>query len=110
MAKTRDESLYLCNKCGAKSHKWVGQCATCGTWNSLELSRSGVGTLQQSPVNRGPQKLSDVPAGGTKRYQIGLTELDRVLGGGIVPGSVVLLGGEPGIGKSTLALLSLIHI
>ena len=107
MAKTRDESLYLCNKCGAKSHKWVGQCATCGSWNSLELSRSGIGAPQQSPVNQGPQKLSDVPTGGTKRYQIGLTELDRVLGGGIVPGSVVLLGGEPGIGKSTLALQAL---
>ncbi len=107
MVKARDESLYLCNNCGAICHNWVGQCATCGTWNSLDLSRSGVGTLQQSPVNQGPQKLSDVPTGGTKRYQIGLTELDRVLGGGIVPGSVVLLGGEPGIGKLTLALQAL---
>ena len=107
MAKTRVEALYICNNCGAKSYKWVGQCGTCGTWNSLGLAGPGVGDNRQSSINQSPQKLSDVPTSGNQRYQTGLTELDRVLGGGIVPGSVVLLGGEPGIGKSTLALQAL---
>ena len=107
MAKTRVEALYICNNCGAKSYKWVGQCGTCGTWNSLGLAGPGVGDNRQSSINQPPQKLSDVPTSGNQRYQTGLTELDRVLGGGIVPGSVVLLGGEPGIGKSTLALQAL---
>ena len=107
MAKTRVESLYICSSCGTGSHKWVGQCASCGAWNSLELAGPRAADIGQGLEGQGPRRLSDVSVEGSKRYQTGLTELDRVLGGGIVPGSVVLLGGEPGIGKSTLALQTL---
>ncbi|HCK75715.1 MAG TPA: DNA repair protein RadA [Gammaproteobacteria bacterium] len=107
MAKMRVETQYICSSCSASSYKWVGQCGTCGAWNSLRLAASRTGGIGQILASQSPQNLAEVRAEGNKRYQTGLTELDRVLGGGIVPGSVVLLGGEPGIGKSTLALQAL---
>ena len=109
MAKSLLESMYVCSNCSVKSHKWVGQCASCGSWNSLDrTSSTAIGSSRGGQRdNPGPRVLSEIEAADDKRYQTGLTELDRVLGGGIVPGSVVLLGGEPGIGKSTLALQAL---
>ena len=107
MAKTRTNTLYVCSHCGAKSHKWVGQCSSCDSWNTLDLvtTRGGSPALPGDVV--APVRLAEVVTKASERYQTGLSELDRVLGGGIVPGSVVLLGGEPGIGKSTLALQAL---
>ena len=107
MAKARTSTLYLCSHCGKKSHKWVGQCSSCGSWNTLGLvTATGVSPgLSSDSVT--PARLAYVVTRNYERYPTGLSELDRVLGGGLVPGSVVLLGGEPGIGKSTLALQAL---
>jgi len=99
----RPSSLYLCTACGGETLKWQGQCPACGEWNSLE-ARSAAPARR--PAAARPVALSPAggPAAGEERFGSGLSELDRVLGGGIVPGSVVLVGGEPGIGKSTLLL------
>ena len=107
MAKARTSTLYLCSHCGEKSHKWVGQCSGCGSWNTLDLVKATKSSTGLSSDSVAPVRLADVVTGNFERYQTGLSELDRVLGGGLVPGSVVLLGGEPGIGKSTLALQAL---
>src|SRR5690606_32621633 len=102
----------LCQSCGAQSHKWVGRCNSCGEWNSLveEIiekpvavdSRRFSGSLQKQGAQA--QLLSEVSNSQTERWFCPDAELNRVLGGGIVPGSLILLGGEPGIGKSTLLL------
>ena len=110
MPKSRADTLYRCSDCGAKSHKWVGQCGSCGAWNTLSLATDPGGFATDLPGSKPPTRLADVFTTEYERYPTGLTELDRVLGGGIVPGSVVLLGGEPGIGKSTLALQALGHL
>ncbi len=106
MAKARTQ--YLCQHCGAASPKWVGQCPDCGTWNSLVESvvtaaakpRGGMSGVASGRI----QKLADVGLVEATRASTGLSEMDRVLGGGIVPGAVILIGGDPGIGKSTLLL------
>jgi len=102
---------FACNNCGAHSTKWAGQCADCGTWNSIvEVIEASVGV---GDARRGGyageagsriENLSDVAPEDVIRFDSGLAELDRVLGGGLVSGSVVLIGGDPGIGKSTLLL------
>lgn len=110
MAKAR--SSYSCTDCGARHARWLGRCPTCGAWSTLvEQSDApaprGAEFLAPSPglaPSTKPIALRDVAGGGAPRIETGIPELDRVLGGGLVPGSVVLLGGEPGIGKSTLAL------
>ena len=107
MAKARTNTSYLCSRCGTKSHKWVGQCSSCGSWNTLDLVTATGVTPGFSSGQVTPARLTDVVTKNYDRYQTGLSELDRVLGGGLVPGSVVLLGGEPGIGKSPLALQAL---
>ena len=107
MAKARTNTSYLCSRCGTKSHKWVGQCSSCGSWNTLDLVTATGVTPGFSSGQVTPARLTDVVTKNYDRYQTGLSELDRVLGGGLVAGSVVLLGGEPGIGKSTLALQAL---
>ena len=105
MAKTK--TVYVCQNCGAKESKWVGKCSTCGEWNSfveeVEVSTKGnrVASIVGASSSR-PLKLSEVKANADERMDTGDGELNRVLGGGIVPGSMILLGGEPGIGKSTL--------
>ena len=101
MAKER--TAYRCSDCGASEAKWVGRCASCGTWGSIveEVART---TLRATAPGAGPRPLHLVATGGTSCQPTGVAELDRVLGGGLVPGSVTLLGGEPGIGKSTLLL------
>lgn len=108
------KTTYRCRECGAGASKWAGQCQDCGGWNTLDEATMS----SSSKVNRfsgyadqassvDVQILSDVQAGQVVRISSGLKELDRVLGGGIVPGSAILIGGDPGIGKSTLLLQSL---
>ncbi|UCG73574.1 MAG: DNA repair protein RadA [Chromatiales bacterium] len=100
MAKAR--TTYRCAECGAASPKWQGQCAGCGAWNTLEPARAAdLGGYAGEVRGR---RLADVDETALHRQSTGLVELDRVLGGGLVPGAVVLIGGDPGIGKSTLLL------
>jgi DNA repair protein RadA/Sms len=100
MSKTR--TTYRCSNCGATSPKWQGQCGACEAWNTLEPARNNASAGYAGEL-RG-RRLSDVNERAFMRQSTGLVELDRVLGGGLVPGSVVLIGGDPGIGKSTLLL------
>jgi DNA repair protein RadA/Sms len=109
----RAESRYVCQSCGASVLRWEGQCRTCGEWNTLvetvvrhETKRAATASAAARPgPGAEPVALSHPdPAGESVRRPVGIGELDRVLGGGLVAGSVVLLGGEPGIGKSTLLL------
>jgi DNA repair protein RadA/Sms len=99
----RPNPVFVCGSCGGETLKWQGQCPLCGEWNSLE-QRSAAGTRTESPAAAVPLSEGVAAAAGAERLASGMAELDRVLGGGIVPGSVILLGGEPGIGKSTLLL------
>lgn len=113
MAKAK--SIYSCTNCGAQHPKWTGQCQDCGDWNTLQEEAAPLRVTTNSKSARfegfapkaSVQKLPTVSIKGTPRTSSGLQELDRVLGGGLVPGSVILLGGDPGIGKSTLILQSL---
>jgi DNA repair protein RadA/Sms len=103
------KSVFICNECGFESPKWNGKCPECGAWNSFEETaapeKTKSSTLTKKSVSAGDTvKLRDVDMTAEIRYKTGLSELDRVLGGGLVKGSAVLLGGEPGIGKSTLLL------
>ncbi len=107
----RPQSRYVCQACGDAVLRWEGQCRACGAWNSLvetvvrEPSRSSrVASRRAANAGAGAQALSDIGETDVPRLTIGIGELDRVLGGGLVPGSLILLGGEPGIGKSTLLL------
>ena len=101
----RAKTHFVCQNCGASFPKWAGQCADCGEWNSLvegvaeKAPRGGGG----SPV-AALRRLSEVRAEDAPRVTTGMDEMDRVLGGGLVPGSVILIGGDPGIGKSTLLM------
>src|SRR5437660_5829361 len=106
---SKTHSVFRCTECGSDQPKWGGRCDSCGAWNSLieEPVGRNVGKLEGWKVNAGtavPVQLSNIPTANAQRWQTGLAEFDFVLGGGIVPGSVVLVGGEPGIGKSTLLL------
>jgi len=104
-------TVFVCSACGAESAKWRGQCADCGEWNTLAeearapVARAGRGAAPQRAAK--PVALEHVQAPRYARHTTGINELDRVLGGGIVPGSLVLLGGSPGIGKSTLTSMAL---
>ncbi len=106
MAKS--SSVFVCNECGYESSKWLGKCPACNSWNSffeqkLTVNKNSKFKTDNKLVNV-PQKLSSFEAKETIRSSTGFAELDRVLGGGLVNGSLILLGGEPGIGKSTLIL------
>ena len=108
-------SQYRCSECGHAALTWTGQCAGCGAWNTLEkVSAPAARSSRGGPAKRGnaptPVPLREVQAERFQRLGTGIAELDRVLGGGLVPGSVVLLGGAPGIGKSTLAGMALANI
>ncbi len=96
----RVKTAYLCNDCGAHSVKWAGQCPECSAWNTLSETR--IASPAQTPGGRTASDLESVLDDLGERYSTGFTEFDRVLGGGLVPGAVVLLGGDPGVGKSTL--------
>jgi DNA repair protein RadA/Sms len=105
MAKPRTRTVFLCEQCGGEHPKWLGRCPDCGTWNSLvetSFARSSAGTALPSLPKAEPQSLPTVAADRFERITVAYEELNRVLGGGIVPGSMVLIGGEPGVGKSTL--------
>jgi DNA repair protein RadA/Sms len=106
MAKTR--SVYVCQNCGAESSKWIGKCNACGEWNTYVEQRiskapSGPGFSEKREYAR-PLNLNELTSAPVARIDLKNGEFNRVLGGGMVPGSMVLIGGEPGIGKSTLAL------
>lgn len=98
--------LYFCAECGAESLKWQGQCGACGAWNTLRESPAAKGSGRAAAIAPAAEvvRLSEVAAEPARRMPTGLEEFDRVLGGGLVKGSVVLLGGDPGIGKSTILL------
>ncbi|MBI4342700.1 MAG: DNA repair protein RadA [Candidatus Omnitrophica bacterium] len=100
------KALYVCQQCGAQSIKWAGRCPGCSLWNTLveEIVEPASPTSTRAIDAEAPTRLADVSLEDAVRVLTGLGEFDRVLGGGIVPGSVTLVGGEPGIGKSTLLL------
>ncbi|MEG6617536.1 DNA repair protein RadA [Peptococcaceae bacterium 1198_IL3148] len=101
----RAKSSFLCQECGHQSPRWLGRCPNCDAWNSLvEEVSSPVKKKIKANSAPMPMLLSEVPLAQEERYSTGIGELDRVLGDGVVPGSLVLIGGDPGIGKSTLLL------
>ena len=107
MAKTK--TVFYCTECGNESPKWQGRCSACGAWNTMQEhieKPAAVGKAKSAPVgmSRKPQSISQVDCDAEIRFNTGMGELDRVLGGGAVAGSLVLVGGAPGIGKSTLLL------
>ena len=105
------KKAYVCRECGYDAPKWLGKCPSCGAWNTFDelvVAKKGssvAAAVTSSAVPKAkPQKVQDIKTGETRRINIGQSEVNRVLGGGMVPGSIILVGGEPGIGKSTLAL------
>ena len=107
MAKVK--RAYFCSDCGYETPKWLGKCPACGAWNTITehivaKESSSVASRVVSVPKAEPLKVQDIKEGTTQRIDIGNKEVNRVLGGGLVPGSLILLGGEPGIGKSTLSL------
>lgn len=111
MAKRKSVN-YVCQACGYETAQWLGRCPQCGAWNQMEEERIGSQMIKQPEKNEGifrdgqarPTRIQAISAETEKRVQTNLNELNRVLGGGIVPGSLILIGGDPGIGKSTLLL------
>ncbi|MBW2144345.1 MAG: DNA repair protein RadA [Deltaproteobacteria bacterium] len=104
MAK-KNKSIFVCQSCGYQTPKWLGRCPDCGQWNSMvEESERPAGTNARSSSMTDPEPINAISFASEMRLATGLSEFDRTLGGGVVPGSVVLIGGDPGIGKSTLIL------
>lgn len=112
----KDRMVYVCSSCGYDSPKWIGKCPSCGEWNTMKEFNQGTkasaslmgraGTAMKSA----PISMSKIPTDESPRINMGDGELNRVLGGGLVPGSMTLLGGEPGIGKSTLVLQTVLRL
>lgn len=107
----KDKIIYICKECGSNFSNWMGKCSNCGAWNSLleknpEENKDKANNISELNTNSSiePTSVTQIETGSRPRYFSGIDELDRVLGGGIVKGSLVLLGGAPGIGKSTLVL------
>jgi DNA repair protein RadA/Sms len=111
------KTVFACQECGAQASKWLGRCNECGAWNSMVEERpvpeavatAATGQRYALAAAAGPQLYADIDIVQADRLTTGIGEFDRVLGGGVVPGSLVLLGGEPGIGKSTLLLQAAAH-
>lgn len=112
MAKIK--SVYICSECGYESPKWYGKCPSCGEWNTMneEIKEQSSASFSKAKVSSyaPPVQINEISTTDEIRYKTGLAELDRVLGGGIVKGSLVLLGGDPGIGKSTILLQICQHL
>jgi len=114
MATTKTKSVYFCSNCGYESPKWLGKCPGCGEWNSFVEEK--VSTKKRRDAGKGlvksskPLKLSEIEIKEEMRIKMPSSELNRVLGGGLVAGSLTLIGGEPGIGKSTLLLQNILSI
>jgi len=106
MKKSKMQSRFVCQSCGNSSPRWLGKCPACNEWNSYveERTASEKRSLARMPLNSTAIAITQIESAQEGRIGTGIGELDRVLGGGFVPGSLVLLGGDPGIGKSTLAL------
>src|SRR5574341_1503035 len=108
MPKTKTRTQWVCQQCGFVSAKSYGRCPDCGEWDSMvetiETRTRATSSLASLAPRAQPQKISKVVTEGFQRISVPMPDLARVLGGGIVPGSLVLIGGEPGIGKSTLLL------
>lgn len=106
---TKVKKAYFCKNCGFEAPKWLGRCPSCGEWNTFaeevisKESSSIAASIANVPTSR-PQRVSEIERSDSRRIDLGNSEVNRVLGGGMVPGSLILLGGEPGIGKSTLSL------
>ncbi len=103
----RQKTKYVCKDCGYETPRWLGKCPSCGEWGSLieeVIASKTVGRSKDVSIGSIPRPITELESAGESRTPSGIAELDRVLGGGIVPGSLVLIGGDPGIGKSTLLL------
>jgi DNA repair protein RadA/Sms len=109
---SRPHPVHRCTNCDATVLRWVGRCPACGEWNTLvvDTAAGSPGLARAAPPLHQPVPIGQVPATECRPVPTGLTEVDRVLGGGLVPGSVTLLGGEPGVGKSTLLLQIMGHL
>lgn len=114
----KDKTAYVCDNCGQESAKWIGKCPSCHQWNTFkEIKISGASSkgIASSPIlkdknDKRPLRLKEISGKDEPRIDMNDSELNRVLGGGLVPGSIVLLGGEPGIGKSTLTLQTILGL
>ena len=106
MAKAK--TVYVCGQCGYESARWMGKCPDCGTWNSMVEEERSSQVVEEKKLKRAPGlgaealRVDQIPDEAMARRTTGIAELDRVLGGGVVEGSLVLVGGDPGVGKSTL--------
>jgi DNA repair protein RadA/Sms len=101
---SKNKTYYICNDCGYKSGKWMGRCPNCGSWNSFIEEKEDLLNSEELLLKVIPSPVTMIKSDHQPRFSSGINELDRVLGGGVVNGSLVLLGGAPGIGKSTLVL------
>ncbi len=117
----KDKTMYVCSNCGQESAKWIGKCPSCGQWNTFKEIKVPGDTARQTATTAAsaagrvlrknkPMRLSEISNHDDPRIDMHDGELNRVLGGGLVPGSIVLLGGEPGIGKSTLSLQTMLRL
>ena len=115
----KDKIVYVCKECGQESPKWIGRCPSCGQWNTYieQVVRKDSASIRFLPGgldteldNNKPRNLREIETNAVPRIDMKDAELNRVLGGGLVPGSLVLLGGEPGIGKSTLILQTVMNL
>ncbi|MDE6174962.1 MAG: AAA family ATPase [Duncaniella sp.] len=112
-----NKTAWFCTSCGAESSKWQGKCPACGEWNTMveervvsEDKKSRTLTPSRKSAKAKPQLIHEIETQDEARIKMPSAELNRVLGGGLVPGSLVLIGGEPGIGKSTLVLQNILSI